>query len=131
MIQNKNHRHSVARRILIVEDEKQLSRAIEVELKKSGFEVKLAYTGEDALEIMSKEKFDLILLDLILPKKDGFMVMKELNEAGDKTPVVVCSNLCTDDDKEKAKELGVKDFFVKADMSINEFGNKVKNILNL
>ncbi len=60
------------KRILVVEDEKPMSRALELKLTHVGFEVKTASNGEEALEILNKEKFDLIFLDLVMPKMNGF-----------------------------------------------------------
>ncbi len=108
------------KRVLIVEDEKPMSRALELKLKHSGFETKTAFDGEEALEFLKKEKFDMILLDLMIPKIDGFGVMKYLKEKKDKTPIIVASNLGQEDDAQKAKSMGAKWYFVKSDTPINK-----------
>lgn len=108
------------KKILIVEDEKPMARALEMKLNHSGFEAQVANDGQAALDLLKTKKFDLILLDLMLPKVDGFGVMKELKDRKDKTPVIVASNLGQDDDAQKAKSMGAKWYFVKSDTPINK-----------
>ena len=109
-----------AKKILIVEDEKPMARALELKLNHSGFETKVVYDGLAAWELIKKEKFDLILLDLMLPKMDGFGVLKSMREKKDNTPVIVASNLGQEDDAQKAKSMGAKWYFVKSDTPINK-----------
>ncbi|MBT6757368.1 MAG: response regulator, partial [Candidatus Jacksonbacteria bacterium] len=66
------------KRILIVEDEKPMGHALELKLESEGFEVSTASNGVEALEVLEKETFNLVLLDLVMPKKDGFEVLTEL-----------------------------------------------------
>ncbi|MFA6407515.1 MAG: response regulator [Candidatus Paceibacterota bacterium] len=117
-------------RILIVEDEQALAKVLEEKLIKSGFEVKIAGDGEAALYAAGVFKPEMILLDLILPKKDGFEVLKELKASPTLAtiPVIVLSNLGEDENLKKAFALGAKDYFVKSQHPINEIIDKVKNI---
>lgn len=108
------------KRILIVEDEKPMAHALELKLNHSGFETVVAFDGEQALENLKKQKFDLVLLDLMIPKINGFGVMKAMNENKDKTPVIIASNLGQDDDAQKAKTMGAVWYFVKSDTPINK-----------
>jgi two-component system alkaline phosphatase synthesis response regulator PhoP len=108
------------KKILIVEDEKPMARALELKLNHSGFEAVVASDGEAALENLKKQKFDLILLDLMIPKIDGFEVMKAMKDNKDKTPIIVASNLGQEDDAQKAKSMGAKWYFVKSDTPINK-----------
>ncbi len=108
------------KKILIVEDEKPMARALEMKLSHSGFEAQVANDGQAALDLLKTKKFDLILLDLMIPKVDGFGVMKELKDRKDKTPVIIASNLGQDDDAQKAKSMGAKWYFVKSDTPINK-----------
>ncbi|MFA6548010.1 MAG: response regulator [Candidatus Magasanikbacteria bacterium] len=108
------------KKILIVEDEKPMAHALELKLSHSGFETVIASDGEAALENLKKQKFDLVLLDLMIPKLDGFGVMKAMKENKDKTPVIVSSNLGQEDDAQKAKSMGAKWYFVKSDTPINK-----------
>lgn len=107
-------------RILVVEDEKPMARALELKLQHSGFEVLVANDGQTALDIMQKEKIDLILLDLMIPKIDGFGVIHALRERKSKTPIFVTTNLSQEDDAKKVKELGAAGYFVKSDTPINK-----------
>ncbi len=119
------------KRILIVEDEKPMARALELKLNHSGFETATASDGEAALENLKKQKFDLVLLDLMIPKIDGFGVIKAMKENGDKTPVIVASNLGQEDDAQKAKTLGAKWYFVKSDTPINKIVDYIVGTLML
>ena len=115
-------------KILIVEDEKALILVLQEKLAKLGFDVKIVSNGEDALSGMKKDKFDLVLLDLLLPKKNGFEVLEEMKSDPELTnvPVIVLSNLGEDEDIKRAVSLGVRDYFVKAQHPINEVVDKVK-----
>jgi DNA-binding response OmpR family regulator len=108
------------KKILIVEDEKSLADMLALSLKVSGFEVKNAYNGDEAIEILKNESFDLIMLDLIMPKKDGFTVLADMNAAKIKTPVIVSSNVFQGEDVKRAKELGARDFFIKSNTAITD-----------
>lgn len=117
------------KKILIVEDEKPMVLALELKLKNAGFKTKTASNGAEALDILAKEKFDVVLLDLVLPEKDGFAVLSEMRGRGDGTPVIVLSNLGQKEDVERAKELGADDYFVKAETPITEIIGHIKNVL--
>lgn len=119
----------MANRILICEDEKPLSSALNLKLSSQGYTPTIVNNGREALEKLSQNQFDLILLDLIMPEVDGFEVLEELKNKGISTPVIVLSNLGQKEDIEKAKTLGAKDFFIKSDTPIAEVVEKVKNHL--
>ncbi len=120
----------MAKKILIVEDEKPMARALELKLDKSGFEADLAYDGKQALTMLGDKKYDLILLDLVMPVKDGFDVLKDMKKKGDKTPVIVSTNLSQGADKKKTEQYDiVSDYFVKSDISISEVVERVKKVL--
>ncbi|KKT35073.1 MAG: Two component transcriptional regulator, winged helix family protein [Parcubacteria group bacterium GW2011_GWA2_44_12] len=108
------------KKILIVEDEKSLADMLALSLKISGFEVKNAYNGDEAIEILKNEIFDLVMLDLVMPKKDGFTVLADMNATKIKTPVIVSSNLFQGEDVKRAKELGARDFFIKSNTAITD-----------
>ena len=119
----------VKAKILIVEDEKPLARALELKLTRAGYTAIVALNGEIALEILHKEKFGLILLDLMMPKIDGFGVLEEMQKRSDKTPVIVLTNLSQKEDEQRATSLGAKDFFVKSNTPIAEIVKKVEKLL--
>ena len=114
-----------SKKILIAEDEKPLAQVLTLKLERSGFDVRVAVNGQEALDVLAKEKFDLVLLDLVMPKVDGFGVLKELKKRGDATKVIVLSNLSQEEDAKKAKELGAQDFFIKSNTPIADIVEKV------
>ncbi len=106
------------KRVLIVEDEKPMARALGLKLGYAGFETAIASNGEEALALMEANPFQLVLMDLMMPKLDGFGTLQTLKERGIKTPVVILSNLSQAEDEKRAKALGAKKFFVKSDTPI-------------
>lgn len=117
------------KRILIAEDEKALSHALELKLSFSGFDVTVVNNGEDALATLAKDTFDLVLLDIVMPGKNGFEVLEELKKNQNKTPVIMLSNLSQEEDIEKAKSLGAVDFFIKSDTPLAEIVTMVNKRL--
>lgn len=117
------------KRILIAEDEKPMAHALELKLNSVGFVAKAVHDGDEALAELSREKYDLLLLDLMMPVKDGFAVLEELHKRGIKIPVIVSSNLSQEEDLKKARALGAKDYFVKSDTPINEVIEHIKKLL--
>ncbi len=119
------------KKILVVEDDKFLVNVLLSKLQKEGFEVVHAFDGEEALAKVREKKPDLILLDLILPVKDGFDVLKELKEDGatKNIPVIILSNLGQETDIEKGKKLGAVDYMIKANWSMKDVIAKVKEYL--
>ena len=119
------------KKILLVEDDPFLSSLLKTKLQKNGFEIILATDGEMALEMFKKTNVDLILLDIILPKKTGFEVLEEIQMdpqlQSKKTPVMIISNLGQEEDIERGKELGVVEYFIKAKISIDDLVQKVKS----
>lgn len=117
-------------KVLVVEDDKFLIKAYAAKLKKEGFDTILASNGEDGLRIAAEEKPDIILLDLVMPKKDGFDVLYDLkqNKKLKNIPVVVLSNLGQPEDIEKAKKMGAKDYLVKSNISMKDIVDKIKEL---
>lgn len=120
-------------KILIIEDDSVLQKALSEYLIAEGFEVKQAGDGELGVQMALEEKPDLILLDLVLPKKDGYTVLKEVraDESSKRIPIVLLTNLGSISDVEKALELGATTYLVKADYKLEEITAKVKEILNI
>lgn len=117
------------KRILVAEDDKFLSNAYKIKLSKAGFEVKLASNGEEAVKEVLEFKPDLILLDLVMPGKDGFFVLEELNKSNTKIPVIIASNLGQQEDIKKGLSLGAKDYFVKSEVQLEDIIRKINKIL--
>jgi len=119
----------MAKKILIAEDEKPMAKALELKLNNSGFEAKAVFNGQEAIDALKAEKYDLMLLDLMMPTMDGFAVLEQMKTDKIKTPVVVTSNLSQEEDKEKAKSLGAKDYLVKSNVSLKEIVEKITSML--
>ncbi len=119
------------KKILIVEDDKYLANAHRVKLSKSGYETMIAYDGEEALQVCATFNPDIIILDLIMPNKDGFYVLTELkkNPTFQKTPVIVTSNLSQKEDIERAMKLGASDYIVKSNIDLNDLMSKIQRLL--
>ena len=118
-------------KVLLVEDDKFLSRAYKDGLQEAGFEVVIAFDGEAAIEKIHSEKPDLVLLDLIMPVKNGFEVLGNMviDDMIKKIPVIILSNLSQESDIERGKALGAVDYLVKADYSLRAVVEKVKEHL--
>jgi len=117
------------KKILVADDEMSMAKALSIKLSREGFDVKSVHNGEDAFALAEKEKFDLILLDLVMPKLDGFGFLEKMKKNGSKTKVIILSNLSQEEDAIRAKGLGAVDFFVKSNTPIADIVEKVKNIL--
>ena len=117
--------------ILFAEDEPSLQLILADALRKEGYKVLTAPDGEVALDILRKKKPDFVLLDLIMPKKDGFEVLKEMkaNEKIKDLPVIVLTNLEGGSDVENAMSLGASTFLVKTNYRIDEILVKIKEFL--
>src|SRR3989304_836555 len=102
-------------KLLIIEDETDLAKVLQEKFEKEDFTVKIAFDGEASMEAIRKFRPDIVLLDLLLPKKDGFQILEELkNDAELKNiPVIVLSNLGEDEEIKRALSLGAKDYYVK------------------
>ncbi len=118
-------------KVLVVDDEKAISHALELKLSHDGFDVVVASNGEDALESIAKEKFDLILLDLVMPRKDGFEVLEELHAKGNTVPIIVTSNLGQEEDKKRVEHLGITHYLIKSNTSITDMVSKIKETLGV
>jgi len=116
-------------KILFVEDEPSLQKTISEVLTQEGYKVIEAADGEEGLKKAKEEKPNLILLDLILPKKDGFEVLKELkaDEKLKDIPVIVLTNLEGLGDVEKALSLGATTYLVKANYDLEDVLKTVKS----
>lgn len=117
--------------ILVAEDDAIYSKVYQNKLAKEGYEVVVVGNGDEAIKKAKELKPDLILLDLIMPIMDGFAALAELkgNSETKNIKVVVMSNLGQDTDVQKAKDLGANEYFIKSNISIQEFVDKVKSYL--
>lgn len=119
------------KKVLIIEDDDHISKVYEIKLKNDMVEIILARDGEEGLERIISQKPDLVLLDLMIPKRDGFSVLEEVkkNSVTRNIPVLVLSNLGQKSDMDKAMALGAEDYLVKVSFSIQEVVDKIKKYL--
>jgi CheY-like chemotaxis protein len=119
--------------ILVVEDDRYLRRAAEAKLRQRGYRVLLAADGEEGLRLARTSKPDLVLLDLIMPKLQGFEVLRQLK--ADPTtkaiPVIVMSNLGQQKDRDATLADGAAGYFVKADLSLSALCEAVDRTLGV
>jgi len=115
-------------RILVVEDEPSIASGLEDDLKLEGYEVEVVSDGETASRRAREQSFDLIILDVMLPHKDGFEVCRELRRAGLRTPVILLTAKTQESDKVLGLELGADDYVTKP-FSPRELRARVKAAL--
>ena len=118
-------------KILFIEDETALQKTLSAVMEQAGHTVVNAYDGEKGLELAQEAAPDLILLDLILPKMDGFSVLEKL-KGDQKTkdiPVIVLTNLESVDDVEKVIGLGATTYLVKANYDLDDIAGKINEVL--
>lgn len=118
-------------KILIIEDDKFLLKLYSDKLQREGFEVLGSLTGEEGLNKILTEKPDLLILDLILPGKNGFEVLSEikLNPKTKDMPIIILTNLGQESDIKKGLELGAAAYLVKTEFSVNRLAELVKEHL--
>lgn len=118
---------TVEKRILIVEDETPIARALELKLQHEGFATARAEDGQEAIELLEKDSaFDFMLLDLVMPRKNGFEVLEWVRKNVGDVPVMVLTNLSQNEDEKRVRELGVVDFCVKSNVPIAEIIDRIK-----
>jgi len=116
-------------KIALIEDDEILAKVLYTELLDAGFEVSQAWDGKAGLALALEKRPNLVLLDLILPKKHGFEVLEELKKSPvtKGIPVIILTLLGEDDDIKKGLKLGADDYIVKSDHAVAEIVEKIKN----
>lgn len=117
--------------ILLIEDDKFLVKLYSDKLNREEFDVSLAITGEEGLNKIRDEKPDIVLLDIILPQKNGFEILSEmkLDPKTKEIPVIILTNLGQESDIKTGLELGASDYLVKTDFSISKLPEKIRTTL--
>jgi len=117
--------------VLIAEDEGALSGVLKSKLTRHGFVVEIAQDGVEAVEKMKALKPAIVLLDLIMPNKNGFQVLEEVKADPELAmiPIIVFSNLNQEEDRERTKKLGAVDFWVKSDIAIADVIEKISGYI--
>ena len=103
----------MAKKVLVVDDEKLIVKGIRFSLEQDGMEVDCAYDGEEALNMVQEKEYDIVLLDVMLPKKDGYTLVRELRDQGNDTPVLFLTARDSVADRVKGLDLGGDDYLVK------------------
>lgn len=127
----KNMRQS-SPKILIVEDEPDLLEMYRLYFGQAGYEIIEATDGQIGVDLIKQKNPDLILLDILLPKIDGWQILKELKENPDtkKIPIIVFSNLAQADEIQKGLKLGADDYVIKSNSTPKELLERIQNLLN-
>lgn len=115
--------------ILVIEDDSFLRELEQKKLTEKGYTVYGAANSTEAFAILNgKDKVDLVLLDLLLPEVDGFAILKEIrnNPKLSSTPVIVFSNLYEEKDAKQANKLGISDFMLKSNFTLDELAEKIR-----
>lgn len=124
----------MAKKILLIEDEQILSNLLKRKLEESGYDVTVAFDGEEGFAIMKKQTPDMILLDIVMPKMGGFEVMEKMNKTPGLNlkdlPVIVVSNSGQPVEIDRALELGIRDYLIKTQFDPQEVVDKVKKVLD-
>lgn len=120
------------KKILFIEDEFDLQKSVGEFLKEKGYKVIHALDGEIGLKLAKEENPDLILLDIILPKINGFEVLKKLKgeEETKDIPIIVLTNLENPQDIEKSLTLGAKTYLVKSDYELEDILEKIEQTIS-
>jgi DNA-binding response OmpR family regulator len=119
---------SNAKSVLIIEDERPLGHALELKLGHSGFITKVASNGNEALNALREKKYDVLLLDLILPELDGFALLKEIRTLDEQVKIIILSNLGQDEDRERVAPYNISEYYVKSNTPLAAVVNSVQTI---
>ena len=114
-------------RLLLAEDEKDLSRALTAVLSHTGYETDAAFDGVEALELLEKNDYDVIVMDIMMPRMDGIEALKKIRESGNYTPVLLLTAKAEVDDRVTGLEAGADDYLAKP-FAIKELLARVKSM---
>ncbi|MAG28738.1 response regulator [bacterium] len=116
--------------ILLIEDEEMLGSMYKTKFEKEGFAIETAIDGEAGLEKVKTGKFDVVLIDIIMPKLDGFAVLKQLRAMDQykDIPILILTNLSQEEDMSKGKTLGATDYLVKANFTPTQVLEKIQSV---
>lgn len=125
-------------KILVIEDDPFLADIYQAKLMQCGYKVDLATTGEDGLLLLEEKKFDILLLDIVLPKMDGWEVLSKIKGARedgsnpdlDKLKIIILSNLGQKEEIKKGLDLGADGFMIKAHFTPSQVVEEIKKIFN-
>jgi two-component system copper resistance phosphate regulon response regulator CusR len=121
-------RYVAPMRILLIEDERKTSAFLAKGLREAGYEVETALDGESGLHLARRSRFDLLIVDVMLPKKDGWDVVSEIRDSGARTPILFLTARDSVRDRVKGLELGADDYLVKP-FAFSELLARVRSLL--
>jgi CheY-like chemotaxis protein len=114
--------------ILIAEDEVPLAQAMNTILQQAGYTTTVVSNGNQVLDILQKQTFDLIILDILMPQKNGLEVLEEIVRRNIDIPVVIASNLSREDEITEAKRLGAVEYFIKSETALHSLIEIVERV---
>lgn len=117
-------------RVALVEDDQMLSEMYKIKFQKEGFDIITATDGSTGVELVLKENPDILLLDIIMPRMDGFQVLKMLRDKKMTLPIILLTNLGQEEDIKKGRMLGATDYFVKSNFTPDAIVEKVRLVLS-
>ncbi|MBI4091208.1 response regulator [candidate division WWE3 bacterium] len=120
----------LGKKILLVEDDDFIRELYEIYLKESSYTVVGARTGQEGVDKFKEEIFDLVLLDILLPEKDGITVLQEIKGVNDKVPVVMLTNLAQEEMIKKAFDLGAVGYLLKSRIAKKDLLREVEGFLS-
>lgn len=116
--------------VLLVEDDEMLNAMYKAKFEKEGYTVLTAFNGSEGVKQVEANGPDIVLLDIIMPKMDGFVALKKIKKGPNKdVPVILLTNLGQEEDIKKGKELGAADYYIKANHTPAEVVDKVKKLI--
>ncbi|HAI98058.1 TPA: two-component system response regulator [Candidatus Peribacteria bacterium] len=115
--------------ILIAEDEEFIANLYKLNLERHGVDVDIVADGAAAIDAIDAKQPDILLLDLLMPNKNGYQVLEHIRQKGYAFPVIILTNLSQDIDRRKCEDLGVKDYLVKSDLTVEELWTKLSVLL--
>lgn len=116
-------------KILMVDDEEHWIKPYSQKIEEAGFDVEIAHNGEEGLKKVADIKPDLILLDINMPVMDGLTMAKKLREKKDDTPILLLTNLSDSAKVEEALKIGLLDYIIKSDHSLDDVIKKINEII--
>ena len=115
--------------IIVAEDDKFIAHAYRNALELAGYKVHMASDGDEALRLIAKYKPDLVLLDLVMPGRDGFDTLREIRVTNKKLPIIILSNLGQDSDIKQCQHYGISAYMIKSDVSMKEVLHNIRKYL--
>jgi DNA-binding response OmpR family regulator len=125
--------NSIKKKILVVDDDPDVTETIGHTLESAGFEVLIAPNGQEGLDMAHAQNPDLVILDVIMPKMDGLTTLRELRKSqwGKDVPVIILTNVSDNDKLAEALELGIDEYIIKSNIQLSHIAQKTKHILGV